>query len=130
MTLAETGRVPRFILHDRDAKFSRSFDEVFCSERVRIIRTPIRAPNANAYAERWIRTLRDECLDRLLFASLRQLERVLQTYVDNYNSHRPHRALELRPPEPPLTPLEYRAAANIDRRDRLGGLLHESELAA
>jgi putative transposase len=84
----------RFLIHDRDSKFSRAFDEVFRSEAVEIIRTPFRAPKANAFAERWVGTVRRELLDWLLIVSRRQLEHVLRIYVDHYNTHRPHRALK------------------------------------
>jgi transposase InsO family protein len=100
MTLAERPRPVRFLIHDRDPKFSAAFDEVFRSEGARVIRTPIQAPNANAHAERWVRTVRDECLDWLLIFGRRQLERVLRTYVDHYNRQRPHRALDLDAPDP------------------------------
>jgi putative transposase len=90
----------RFLVHDRDSKFSRVFDEVFGSEGVEIIRTPFRAPQANAFAERWVGTVRRDCLDWILIVSRRQLEQVLRVYVDHYNSHRPHRALGLTPPTP------------------------------
>jgi transposase InsO family protein len=79
----------RFLIHDRDSKFSRAFDDVFRSEGVEIIRTPFRAPQANAFAERWVGTVRRDCLDWLLITSRRQLERVLRIYVDHYNTHRP-----------------------------------------
>jgi putative transposase len=90
----------RFLIHDRDTKFSKVFDEVFRSEGVEIIRTPFRAPKANAFAERWVGTVRRDCLDWILIVSRRQLEQVLRLYVDHYNSHRPHRALGLAPPAP------------------------------
>ena len=90
----------RFLIRDRDSKFSRAFDDVFKSEGIEIIRTPFRAPNANAFAERWVGTVRRDCLDWLLIASRRQLERALRVYVEHYNTHRPHRALGLRPPAP------------------------------
>jgi putative transposase len=114
----------RFLIRDRDSKYSGSFDEVFRSEGIRIVKTPVRAPKANAHAERFVRTVRAECLDWLLILNRRHLERVLRVYVDHYNRERPHRALELRPPEPD----ERRARApegQICRRDRLGGLIHE-----
>ena len=96
-----------------------------------MIRTPVRAPNANAYAERWVRTVRHECLDWLLIFNCRQLERVLRTYVDHYNRQRPHRALALACPHPNTKPAPIEpAAARIRRRDRLGGLLHEYAHAA
>jgi putative transposase len=72
------------LIHDRDSKFGGGFDEVFSSEGVRVIRTPVRAPNANACAERWVRTVREDCLDRLLIVGLRHLERVLRVYVRHY----------------------------------------------
>ncbi len=95
-------RVPpaRFLIHDRDSKFSRGFDEVFRSEGVEIIRTPFHAPQANAFAERWVGTARRDCLDWLLISSRKQLERVLHIYADHYNTHRPHRALRLTAPTP------------------------------
>jgi putative transposase len=100
MTLTERQRPVRFLIHDRDAKFSAAFDEVFRADGVKVIRTPIGAPDANAHAERWVRTVRTDCLDWLLIFGRRQLERALRTYVDHYNHHRPHRALDLRAPEP------------------------------
>jgi putative transposase len=132
MTLAERPRPVRFLVHDRDAKFSAAFDEVFRSEGARVIRTPIQAPNANAHAERWVRTVRDECLDWLLIFSRRQLERALRTYVDHYNRRRPHRALDLEAPDSigELVPFPRTLPRAVRRRDRLGGLLHEYELAA
>jgi hypothetical protein len=97
--LGERSEPLRFVIHDRDSKFSAAFDEVFQTECAIVIKTPVRAPNANAYAERWVRTVRAECLDWLLIASPRQLERVLRIYVDHYNTERPHRALGLDPPD-------------------------------
>jgi len=122
----------RFLLHDRDTKFTGAFDEVFRTDDVRVIKTPIQAPNANAHAERWVRTVRQECLDWLLIVGKRQLERVLHTYVDHYNRQRPHRALGLAPPDPPgeLIAFPHATAAHVHRRDRLGGLLHEHARAA
>src|SRR6266516_26903 len=93
MDLDERGRRPRFLIHDRDTKFSRAFDGIFQSEDIAIIRTPIRAPNANAFAERWVGSVRRECLDRLLIFGRRQLENVLRVYVRHFNQQRPHRAL-------------------------------------
>ncbi len=129
-----SGRVTpiRFLLHDRDSKFSRAFDEVFRSEGVEIIRTPFRAPNANAFAERWVGTIRRDCLDWLLITSRRQLEHVLRVYVDHYNGHRPHRALDLTPPipRPRLHLVGSNSPGQVRRRDRLGGLIHEYARAA
>jgi putative transposase len=87
----------RFLIRDRDSKYTGPFDEVFRSEGIRIVKTPVRAPKANAIAERFVRTVRAECLDWLLILNRRHLERVLRVYVDPYNRERPHRALELRP---------------------------------
>jgi hypothetical protein len=89
----------RILIHDRDGKFSASFGEVFRSEAIKGIYTPIRAPQANAYAERFVRTVRGECLDWLLILGRRHLEYVLRTYAAHYNTERPHRALALVPPE-------------------------------
>ena len=125
----------RFLLHDRDSKFSAAFDAVFASEGVRIIRTPKRAPNANAHVERWVGSVRRECLDRLLIVGRRQLEHVLRVYVRHYNCGRPHRALDLQPPDPTAAVATARgdpraALTGVHRRDLLGGLLHEYQLAA
>ncbi len=123
----------RFLIHDRDSKFSRSFDTVFRSEELEIIRTPVRAPKANAIAERFVRTARVECLDWLLILSRRHLERVLGVFVAHYNGHRPHRSLNLTPPEPRTkAPRSVNAARphQLQRIDRLGGLIHEYSLAA
>jgi putative transposase len=79
----------RFLVHDRDAKFCHGFDEVFRSEAGEVLRTPVRAPTANAYAERWVRTVRAECLDWLLIVGRGRLEQVLRIYVHHYNRHRP-----------------------------------------
>src|SRR5439155_15658624 len=113
----------RFLLHDRDSKLSGAFDEVFRSEGMRIIRTPIQAPNANAYAERWVGTLRRECLDRILIVNRRQLEQVLRVYTGHYNQHRPHRSLSLRPPDQPAAVLVRAPAIHIHKRGVLGGLI-------
>jgi transposase InsO family protein len=119
----------RFLIHDRDSKFSHAFDEVFRSEGINVIRTPIRAPQANAYAERFIRTVRGECLDWLLIFGRRHLEHVLSIYVTHYNRDRPHRALALVPPEA-LSGGDPPVATTIERHDLLGGLIHEYRAAA
>jgi putative transposase len=106
--------------------FSPTFDEVFRSEGITVIRTPVRAPNANAYAERWVRTLRADCLDRILILGRRHLEQVLRVYRHHYNAHRPHRALRLQPPDG-RDPTPLNATDRLRRRDLLGGLIHEYE---
>jgi hypothetical protein len=123
------GQRLRFVLRDRDAKFCRGFDDMF---RAEVLVTPVQAPNANAYAERWIRTVRAECLDWLLIVSRGHLDQVLRRYVEHYNQHRPHRALGLEPPEPSagLTLVGEARRARVRRRDLLGGLLHEYRRAA
>jgi putative transposase len=126
LVLGEQGRQLQFVLRDRDAKFSRAFDDVFRSEGAQILLTPVQAPNANAYAERWIRTVRAECLDWLLIVGRGHLEQILRVYVEHYNAHRPHRALELDPPDPTASPtlLNDNHRTRVQRRDLLGGLLH------
>ncbi len=119
----------RFLIRDRDSKFSGPFDEVFRSEGIRVVKTPVRAPKANAFAERFVRTVRGECLDWLLILNRRHLEHVIRVYVDHYNTQRPQRALELRPPEPDERRGEL-SERDIRRRDRLGGLIHEYYRAA
>jgi putative transposase len=102
LVLGERGRHLRFVMRDHDAKFSRSFEDVFCSEGGQVLLTPVRAPRANAYAERWVRTVRAECLDWLLLVGRGHLEQVLRVCVQHYNAHRPHRALQLEAPVPSL----------------------------
>ncbi len=92
-----------------------------------MIRTPVEAPNANAYAERWVRTLRADCLDRILILGRHHLEHVLRVYR-RYNEHRPHRALDLLPPRG-RDPTPLNALDRLQRRDLLGGLIHEYEAA-
>jgi putative transposase len=115
----------KYLVHDRDKRFCAVFDQVFCAEGIEILRTPWRAPRANAYAERFIRTVRTECLDRLFIVNEDHLASVLETYVEHYNTERPHRGRGLVPPtgEKVVTPLT--AFDSVKRRDRLGGLIHE-----
>jgi putative transposase len=121
--LEEQGVRTTVLLHDRDAEFSSSFDAIFTCQGVQVVRTPVRAPQANAVAERSVGTVRREGLDWLLIRGPRHLEQVVREYVRHDNVARPHRALGLRPPLPrgqPVTP----AGPGL-RHDRLGGLLHE-----
>jgi transposase InsO family protein len=124
----------RFLIHDRDAKFPRAFDALLESAGIKIIRTPVQAPNANAHMERWVGTVRRECLDRLLILGRRQLRHVLHVYVKHYNGQRPHRALDLNPPDarsPSRVAADFLAPPlRVQRRDLLGGLIHEYDIAA
>jgi putative transposase len=136
MHLDDQGVQARFLIRDRDSKFSRDFDQVFRSEGIRLIKAPVRAPRARAHAERWVGSLRRECLDRLLIVGGRHLERVVTAYTLHYNEHRPHRSLGQRPPLAQPPPINNRAQGEVlaldrlRRRDRLGGLIHEYQLAA
>src|SRR5665213_3947018 len=130
--LANRAHPVKFLIRDRDTKFTSSFDEIFRSECIRIIRTPIRAPRANAFAERFVGTVRRKCLDRMLIFGRRHLERVLSEYIAHYNGHRPHRALaQLAPlnvePPPHFSDPEPR---DLRRSDAVFGLIHEYRLAA
>ena len=114
------------------ARSTAGFDAVFADVGVEVLRSPPQAPRANAYAERWIGTVRRECLDRLLIFSERQLAGVLAGYQAHYNRHRPHRARDQRAPLPPPTPAGHsgQASTTITRTDVLGGLIHEYRTAA
>ena len=114
-----------YLIHDRDAKFPGPFDEVFRSEGASVIKTPVRAPKANAIAERWVRTIREDCLDQLLILGRRHLERTLGDYVAHYNAERPHRSLALAAPARELPEARGSPPPAIARRDILGGLIHE-----
>jgi transposase InsO family protein len=124
MDLGDRAEQYRFLIRDRDSKFTAAFDTVFTGADLRIIRTPIRAPRANAIAERFIGTLRRECLDHLLITGPRHLDVVLREYLQHFNAHRPHRSLDQRPPAGG-TPPRSGATVRPLRRDRLGGLVHE-----
>jgi putative transposase len=120
----------RFLIHDRDAKFCGPFDAIARSEGVRVIETPLRAPRANAVAERWVRTVRSECLDHLLIVGRRHLEQVLRTYLTHYNGERPHRSLALAAPAGQQPEVRGSPPPTVLRRDVLGGLIHEYHAAA
>ena len=136
MQLDEEDGRPRFLVRDRDSKFTREFEEVFHSQGIRVIKAPVRAPKARAHAERWVGSVRRECLDRILIVGRRHLQHVLAAYVVHYNEHRPHRALEQRPPlhrSPPDGEQPLAEVIDLDRvrrRDVLGGLIHEYQLTA
>ncbi len=113
----------RFLIRDRDAKFPIAFNTVFRSGNVTIIRIRVRAPNANAFAERWVRSVREECLDKILIVSERHLHRVLTEYVSYYNHARPHQGIDQLCPVP-LIPSVAKDGP-IQRRDILGGVVHD-----
>ena len=125
MDLGEQTGSLKFLIRDRDAKYTDAFDAVFTATGTRIITTPVQAPRANAICERWIASARRECTDRILITGRRHLHHTLSEYVDHYNTCRPHRTLSQEPP----VGRTYVAPADdnfrIRRRDRLGGLIHE-----
>jgi transposase InsO family protein len=134
LTMALEDRVHpvKFLIRDRDTKFNSHFDEVFKAEGIRIIRTPVRAPRANAFAERFVGTVRRECLDRMLILGRRHLQRVLAEYVVHHNDHRPHRAFGQLAPltmDPPI-PIDDPQPAELRRNNAVFGLIHEYRLVA
>jgi hypothetical protein len=125
MDLDDAGQRFRFLIRDRDTKFTAAFDAVLTALNIRIIKSPVRAPRANAIAERFVGTIRRELLDRILIINQRHAATVLDEFEHHFNEHRPHRTLGQAAPQ---RPLPQRTATKIDRirrRDRLGGLLHE-----
>jgi len=122
--LADCGRSIKFLIRDRDTKFTASFDEVFASESIRVIKTPVRS-RANAYAERWVRTIRTECLDWVLILGRRHLDGILRQYVRHYNQQRPHRGIDLKVPVATSETAAAPPSLHAHRHDVLGGLIHE-----
>ena len=127
MELGESADRLRFLICERDTKFTATFDAVFAAAGVEVLKTPVRAPRANAYAERWVGTVRRELLDRMLILGRRHLQVVLREYVEHYNGHRSLGQV------PPLGPSQLPVAvvgSRVVRRDRLGGLIGEYSQAA
>ena len=123
----------RALVRDRGSQFIDNFDEIFRTEALTILKTPVRTPVANTFAERWIGTLRRELLDRTIIWNQRQLQRLVTDYIDHYNSHRPHRSLEQRPPlntDPPVTADQNPTPHRVIRSTRCHGLINEYKDAA
>ena len=134
MDLDERARQFRFLIRDRDAKFTAAFDAVFTAAGIDVVKIPPRAPRANAYAERWVRTVRSECLDWTLIWNQLQLSRVLTEYLRHYNTARPYRSLDLQPPNPARRLKLIGSSSTVERPvrrvDVLDGLIHEYQHAA
>jgi transposase InsO family protein len=131
--LSERSRAAKILIRDRDTKFTSSFDEVLRTEGIRVIKTPVRSPRANAFAERFVGTVRRECTDRLLIFGRNHLEQVLAEYASHYNDHRPHRSLDQRAPRTSSVapvPIDKPDPAQLRRNPVLGGLIHEYRLVA
>jgi putative transposase len=125
MNLEDHADAFKFLIRDRDTKFPAAFDTVLTAVGVRIIKAPVRAPRANAIAERWVGSGRRECLDRMLITGERHLRLVLGKYIDHYNTHRPHRSLQQNPPAGRIQPPAEVTGMHVLRRDRLSGLIRE-----
>jgi putative transposase len=133
MDLGERASEFRFLVRDRAGQFTEAFDAVLAAAGIEVVKIPPQSPRANAYAERWVRTVRAEVTDRMLIAGPRHLRAVLDEYVAHYNQHRPHRSRNLRPPDTDdigTASVTGLAAARIRRQEVLGGMIHEYEQAA
>jgi putative transposase len=130
MDLDEAGKNFRFLIRDRDAKFTTTFDAVFTGASIQVIKTPVQAPRANAIAERFVGSIRRELLDRILIINQRHAASALTTYEDHFNRHRPHRALAQAAPLRALPERRQTDTSHVHRHDRLGGLLHEYQQVA
>ena len=129
MDLGDRINAFRFFIRDRDAKFTSAFDEILASEGVKIVKIPPQTPRANCYAERWVRTVRSECTDRMLIYNEEHLRRVLRRYADDYNGHRPHQSRQQRPPDHD-TPVVVRPGTPVQLQKVLGGIINEYYTAA
>jgi putative transposase len=123
MDLGERAGRFKFLIRDRDSKFTAAFDEVFAGNGTRVIRAPVQSPRANAFAERFVGTLRRECLDHLLILGERHLRKVLVEFASHYNAHRPHQSLQQEPPQRSSSTVDI--TARIERKQVLGGLINE-----
>jgi putative transposase len=134
MDLQDAGATVKYLVRDRDRKYTAAFDAVVEDEGITIVKTGIRAPRMNAITERWVRSCRAELLDRTLIVNRTHLMHALREYETFYNQHPPHRALHaaapLRPLPQPITEPDQLDRLDIRRRDRLGGILHEYRHAA
>jgi putative transposase len=130
MDLDDAHRCFQFLIRHRDSKFTAAFDAVFAAIDIQIVKTPVRAPRANAIAERFVGTIRRELLDRLLIINQRHAEAVLREFQRHYNDHRPHRSLGQAAPARPLPHRVATELRKIKRHDRVGGLLHEYQHVA
>ena len=129
MDLGEHASRFKFLIHDRDSKFTTAFDSVFAANSTRVIRTPVRAPQANSFAERFVGTLRRECLDHALILGEQHLRHVLAEYARHYNGHHPHQSLQQEPLQrQPGDAIDI--TARIERRQVLSGLISEYRRAA
>jgi putative transposase len=128
MDLGERASGFRFLIRDRDSKFTTTFDDLFAENATRVIKTPVQAARANAFAERFAGTLRRECLDHILILGERHLRNVLAEFVRHYNGHRPHQSLQQEPPRQPGRAVDI--TARIERKEVLGGLISEYHRAA
>jgi transposase InsO family protein len=128
MDLGERASGFRFLIRDRDGKFTTAFDGVFSGGGVRVIKTPVQSPRANSFAERFVGTLRRECLDHMLILGEGHLREVLAEFARHYNGHRPHQSLQQEPPRQPGRAVDI--SARIERRQVLGGLISEYHRAA
>lgn len=120
--LADADQSFRFLIRDRDKKFTEAFDKIFRSEGLKIIRTPIQAPNANSYAERWVRSARSECLDKIIIVNQAHLRSLLTEYVTFYNTRRPHQGIDQ---QSPIIRLPEKREGSVQKRPILGGIIND-----